>query len=105
MITSCSNDSFAAPTHRTNQSLNKGLWDVVPQVRHAAPVVFPVDFDSGEHVYQVHPINVQLLTDSVIMTAKEQQGCDSGSESLYKHEPYDILHCYVERRDRSFAVA
>ena len=58
VITSCSNDSFAAPTHRTNQSLNKGLWDVVPQVHHAAPVVFPVDFDSGEHVYQVHPINV-----------------------------------------------
>jgi hypothetical protein len=27
--TSCSNDSFAPPTHRTNQSLDKGLWDVV----------------------------------------------------------------------------
>ena len=27
---SCSNDSFASPTHRTNQSLDKGLWDVVP---------------------------------------------------------------------------
>ena len=29
---SCSNDSFASPTHRTNQSLDKGLWDVVPLV-------------------------------------------------------------------------
>ena len=29
------------------------------QVRHAATVVFPVDFDGGEHVYRVHPINVQ----------------------------------------------
>jgi hypothetical protein len=25
--------------------------------------VFPVDFDGEEHVYQVHPINVQLVTD------------------------------------------
>ena len=29
----------------------------------------------------------------------------SGSESLDKHEPRDILHCHVERRDQSFAVA
>jgi hypothetical protein len=82
-----------------------GCCSTRAQVRHAAAIVFPVDFDGGKHVYRVHPINVQLLTDSVIMTAKEQQGCDSGSESLYKHEPYDILHCHVERRDRSFAVA
>ena len=48
---------------------------------HAAPVVFPVDFDSGVHVYQVHPINVQLVRDPGIMLAKEEHGCDSGSES------------------------
>jgi hypothetical protein len=36
-------------------------------VRHTAPVVFPVDFDGGEHVYRVHPIHVQLLTDPVII--------------------------------------
>ena len=30
VTTSCSNDSFASPTHRTNQSLDKGLWNVVP---------------------------------------------------------------------------
>ena len=29
---SCSNDSFASPTHGTNQSLDKDLWDVVPLV-------------------------------------------------------------------------
>ena len=40
-------------------------------MRHAAPVVFPVDFDGGEHVYRVHPINVQLVTDPVIMPAKK----------------------------------
>ena len=56
---------------------------------HAAPVVFPVDFDE----------------DPVIMPAKEEHGCDSGSESLDKHEPRDILHSHVERRDQSFAVA
>ena len=75
------------------------------QVRHAAPVVFPVDFDGGKHVYRVHPINVQLVTGPVIMPAKEEHGCDSGSESLDKHKPYDILYCHVERRDQSFAVA
>jgi hypothetical protein len=36
-------------------------------VHHAAPVVFPVDFEGGEHVYRVHPMNVQLMTDPVIM--------------------------------------
>jgi hypothetical protein len=30
VTTSCSNDSFAYPTHRTNQSLDKVLWDVKP---------------------------------------------------------------------------
>jgi hypothetical protein len=39
----------------------------------AAPFVFPGDFDGGEHVYRVHPINVQLqlLTYPVIMPDKE----------------------------------
>jgi hypothetical protein len=35
----------------------------------------------------------------------EEHGCDSGSESLDKQEPRDILYCHVERRDQSFAVA
>jgi hypothetical protein len=42
------------------------------------------------------------VTDPVIMPAKEEHGCDSGSESLDKHESRDILHCHVERRDQSF---
>ena len=75
------------------------------QVRHAAPVVFPLGFDNGEHVYRVHPINVQLVTDPVIMPANNDHGCNSGSESLDKHEPPDILHYHVERRVQSFAVA
>jgi len=29
VTTSCSNDSFASPTHRTKKSMDKGLWDVV----------------------------------------------------------------------------
>ena len=62
-----------------------------------------MDFDGGKHMYRVHPINVQLVTDPVIMPAKEEHGCDSGSESIDKHEPRDILHCHVERRDQSFA--
>ena len=75
------------------------------QERHAAPVVFPLDFDGDEHVYRVHPMNVQLMTDSVVMPAKEEHGCDSGSESLDEHEPRDILHCNVERLDQSVAAA
>jgi len=82
-----------------------GCCSTRAQVRHAATEVFLVDFDGGEHVYRVHPINVQLVTDPVIMPAKEEQGCDSGSKGLDKHEPSDILHCHDERRDQSFAVA
>ena len=73
------------------------------QVRHATPVVLPVDSDRGEHVYRFHPINVQLVTDPVIMLAKEKQSCYS--ERLDKHEPRDIFHYHVERHDHSFAVA
>jgi hypothetical protein len=41
--------------------------------------VFSVDFIGGEQVYRVHLINVQLLTDPLIMPAKEEHGCDSCS--------------------------
>ena len=54
VTTSCSNDSFASPTHRTNQWLNNGLcgfFSTRAQVRHTAPVMLPVHFDGGEHVY------------------------------------------------------
>jgi hypothetical protein len=54
--------------------------------------------------YRVHPINVQLVTDPVIMPAKEEHRCDSGSESLDKQDPLDILHCHVERCDQSFVI-
>ena len=99
VTTSCSNDSFASTTQRTNQLLDKVLWNFVPQVRDAPTVVCPVDFDGDEHVYRVHPIKVQLVTDPVIMPTKEEHGCNAGSESLDKHEPHDTLHCHVERRD------
>ena len=72
---------------------------------HAAPVLFPVDIYGSEQVYRVHPINVQLVTDPAIMPNKEEHGCDSGSEILDKHEPRNNLHCHVERRDQSYAVA
>jgi hypothetical protein len=39
------------------------------------------------------------------MPAKEEHGCDSGSESLDKHDTCDILHCHVESHDQIFAVA
>jgi hypothetical protein len=35
----------------------------------------------------VHGVNVQLVTDPVLMPAKGEHGCDSGSESLDKHVP------------------
>ena len=66
-------------------------------MRHAAPVVFPVDFDGGEHIYRVHPINVQLVTDAVIMPAKEENGCDSGSESLTNRD--HVTSCIVMLKD------
>ena len=45
-------------------------------VRHAPPVVFPVDCDDGEHVYRMHPINAQLVTDPMIMPVKKEHGRD-----------------------------
>ena len=94
----------ASPTHRTNQSLNDRIKNIVSvfygiqcslnnfelsaiimtnsspdqhfrlqngqtrtQVCHAVPVVFSVDVYGSEHVCRVHPINVQLVTDPVIM--------------------------------------
>jgi hypothetical protein len=45
------------------------------------------------------------VTDPMIMPAKEEHGCDSGLESLDKHEPRDTMHCHIHRRNQSFAVA
>ena len=59
-----------------------GCCSTRPQVRHAAPVVFPVEFDGGEHFYRVHPIHIQLVTDSVIMPAKEEHGYHSGTSYI-----------------------
>ena len=56
-----------------------GCCSTLAEVCHAAPVVFSVDFTGGEQVYRVHLINVQLLTDPLIMSAKEEHGCDSRS--------------------------
>ena len=56
VITYCNNDSFASPTHRTNRA-SRSYCSV----------------SGGEHViYRGHPINVQLVTDPVIMPAKEE---------------------------------
>ena len=40
-------------------------------VRHAAPVEFPVALTVA-NTSRVHPINVQLVTDPVIMPIKEE---------------------------------
>ena len=72
-----------------------GCFSTRAQVCHTAHVMFPLDVYGGKHVYRIHPINVQLVTDPMVMPAKEEYGCDSGSESLDKHEPRDILHCHV----------
>jgi hypothetical protein len=79
VTTSCSNDSFASPTHIPNQSLDKGYCSIRAQVRYAAHVVFSLDFGGSEHVYRAHPINIQLVTDPVLMPAKAEYGYDSGS--------------------------
>ena len=52
-----------------------GCCSIHAQERHAAPVVLPVDFGGGEHVYRVHLINFRLVTDPVIIPAKEEHGC------------------------------
>ena len=57
-----------------------GCCSTGAQVRRTVPVVFPVEFGGGGHVYRVHPINVQLVTDPVIMPAKEEHGYYSGTK-------------------------
>ena len=74
-----------------------GFCSTRVQVRHAAPLVFLAEFDGGEYVYRIHPINVQLVTDQVIMPAKEEHGCDSGSESL-TNKSY-VTSCIVMLKD------
>ena len=45
---------------------------------------------TSAHVNRVHTINVQLVTDPMIMLAKEEHGCDSGSESLLYNIPDNV---------------
>ena len=82
-----------------------GCGSTRAQVRHAAPVVFPVGFDCRARLPPSSPHKCLIGDSSGDNAAKEEHGSDSGSESLDKHKPRDILHCHVERRDRSFAVA
>jgi hypothetical protein len=86
---------------RLSEPTSDSCYSTRAQVRHAAPV----DFDGDEHVYRVYHINIKLVTDPVITPTKEEHESDFGSESLDKYKPRDILHCHVERRDQSFAVA
>jgi hypothetical protein len=46
-----------------------------------------------------------VLWTSVCTSPTIEHECDSGTESLAKLQLRDILHCHVERRDQSFAVA
>ena len=39
------------------------------------------------------------MTDPVIMPAKEEHGCDSGSENLDKHEARDVTSCIFMLKD------
>ena len=70
-----------------------GCYSTRAQVHNSAPVVFPVYIDGGEHVYRVHPINVQLVTVPLIMPTNEEHGC----ENLDKHEPCDQRFSVAER--------
>ena len=88
VTTSCSNDSFASPV-LCMESINRRIR----LVRHQAHVLFPVDFDGDEHVYRVHPINTQFVTDPVMIQAVEEHGCNFGSESLDKDN--HVTSCIV----------
>jgi hypothetical protein len=79
-----------------------GCCSTRAQVLQAAPVVFPVDFDGGEHVYRVHPINVQLVTDPVIMPAKEEHGCDSSETLITSFNMTINARCHVARVCQDF---
>jgi hypothetical protein len=96
MTTYCSNDSFASPRiepiNRCIKACGMLLLSGTSASRSSCSVC-----DRGEHVYWVNPINVQLVTDPVIMPAKEKQSCH-----YYKHEPCDIFHFHVEKKWSEF---
>ena len=48
-----------------------GCFSTRAQVRHTAPVMFPLDVYGGKYVYRVHPINVQLVADPMVMAARK----------------------------------
>ena len=60
------------------------------QARRATVEAFLVRLHVDEHVYQVHPINVQLVTNLVKMLNKEGHGCDFAPEIPYKYMERDI---------------
>ena len=100
--TSCSNDSFASPTHTTKQSLDKAFCDVVPIVHNASRSACSVS--RGLWGWWTRLLSssykcaiVDWSGDNVDQRRKR---CDSGSESIDKHEPRDIVDCHVERRDQ-----
>ena len=97
VTTSCSNDSFASPTHRTNQSLDKGSWNVIPLVHKCVTQTLKCLPSSSN--------KCSIGDRSGDNAGQGRTRCDYGSKSLDKHEPSDILHCHGKRRDQSFAVA
>ena len=82
-----------------------GCGSTRAQVRHAAAVVFPVDFDWRARLPPSSSHKCLIGDRSGDNAGQEEHGSDSSSESLDKHKQRDILHCHVERRDQSFAVA
>ena len=102
VTTSCSSDSFASPTHRTNISwiffhsctsasrsscsVSDGFW-LSRTRRPGSSHKYPIGYKSGDNA------------------------CQGRSRVWYwfrkfwKRDPRDTLHCHVERRDQSFAVA
>ena len=50
---------YKYPMYNSRRQSSCPFWGL-NQRYCASPVIFPGDFDGGEHVYRVHPINVQL---------------------------------------------
>jgi hypothetical protein len=104
--TSCSNDSFASLMHRTINCWIKACGMLFHSCTNVSCSSCSVSGGFWRWWTRLPSSSHKCsIGDRSIMPANEEHGCDSGSESLDKHDTCDILHCHVESHDQIFAVA
>jgi hypothetical protein len=77
-----------------------GCCSTRTQVRHAAPVVFPLDFDGCEHVYRVHHGHTQLKIVQGTMNAVKYRDDSLDPIVLYFLQQPNVDHVFQHDNTR-----